>query len=84
MSIIAWIVLGLVAGFLGSKIVNRRGMGVVLDTVVGVLGALIGGFLFHNFGVRGLSGFSWWSLLVATVGSVVLLAAVGIVRRIVR
>ncbi len=83
MGIISWIVFGLIAGFIGSKIVNRRGMGVILDTIVGVVGALTGGYLFHLFGERGVTGFNLWSLLVAVVGSVVLLSAVHLVRRIV-
>src|SRR5208282_4682475 len=56
MSFIAWIVLGLVAGFIGSKLVNRRGEGILLDVLLGVVGALIGGWLFHLFGAAGVSG----------------------------
>ena len=50
MSFLAWIVLGLVAGFIGSKIVNRRGEGMLLDILLGVVGAFAGGWLFHIFG----------------------------------
>jgi len=73
MSIIAWLVLGLVAGFLGSKIVNQRGEGILIDIVVGIVGSFVGGILFNFFGARGITGFNLWSLLVATAGSVVLL-----------
>lgn len=73
MSILAWIVLGLIAGFLGSKIVNKTGEGVVLDVVLGVIGALVGGFLFNQFGAGGVSGLNLYSLLVATLGAVVVL-----------
>ena len=73
MSIIAWIVLGLIAGFIGSKIVNKTGEGVVLDIVLGVIGAVVGGFLFQNFGMAGVSGVNIYSILVAVVGAVVVL-----------
>jgi uncharacterized membrane protein YeaQ/YmgE (transglycosylase-associated protein family) len=73
MSFLAWIVLGLFAGFIGSKIVNRRGEGIVLDVLLGVVGAVIGGWLFHSFGAAGVSGLNLYSLFVAVLGSVVLL-----------
>jgi uncharacterized membrane protein YeaQ/YmgE (transglycosylase-associated protein family) len=75
MSIIAWVVLGLVAGFLGSKIVNKRGEGAVLDIILGIVGAVVGGFLFHLIGATGVTAFNLWSLLVAVIGSVVVLSA---------
>jgi uncharacterized membrane protein YeaQ/YmgE (transglycosylase-associated protein family) len=81
MSILAWIVLGLLAGFIGSKIVNRRGEGILLDIVLGIAGALIGGFLFHLFGATGVTGLNLWSLMVAVLGSVVLLVAYHAVTR---
>jgi uncharacterized membrane protein YeaQ/YmgE (transglycosylase-associated protein family) len=73
MSILAWIVLGLIAGFIGSKIVNRTGEGIILDIVLGIVGAVVGGFLFHLFGAQGVTGLNLWSLLVAVVGAVVFL-----------
>ncbi len=73
MSILAWIILGLIAGFIGSKIVNKTGKGVVLDIVLGVVGALVGGFLFNTFGAAGVTGLNLYSLLVAVVGAVVVL-----------
>jgi len=73
MSFLAWIVLGLLAGFIGSKIVNRRGEGIVLDVLLGVVGAVIGGWLFHSFGAAGVNGLNLYSLFVAVLGSVVLL-----------
>jgi uncharacterized membrane protein YeaQ/YmgE (transglycosylase-associated protein family) len=72
-SILAWIVLGLVAGFIASKLVNRSGGSLVLDLVLGIVGALVGGFLFNQFGSAGVTGFNLYSLLVATVGAVVVL-----------
>jgi uncharacterized membrane protein YeaQ/YmgE (transglycosylase-associated protein family) len=73
MSILAWMVLGLIAGFVASKIVNKTGEGVVLDIGLGVVGALAGGWLFNRFGQPGVTGLDPWSLLVAVVGAVLLL-----------
>jgi uncharacterized membrane protein YeaQ/YmgE (transglycosylase-associated protein family) len=73
MSMLAWIVLGLVAGFIGSKLVNKSGEGVILDIVLGIVGALAGGFVFNALGAPGVSGLNLYSLFVAVVGSVLLL-----------
>lgn len=73
MSILAWVVLGLIAGFIASKIVNKRGEGLLLDIILGIIGALVGGWLFHVFGAAGVSGLNLYSLLVAVVGAVVVL-----------
>ena len=73
MSIFAWIVLGLIAGWIGSKIVNKTGEGFFLDIMLGVVGALVGGFLFSLFGAEGVSGLNLYSLFVAIVGSIVVL-----------
>jgi len=73
MSILAWMVLGLIAGFVASKIVNKTGEGVVLDIALGVVGALAGGWLFNQFGQPGVTGLDAWSLLVAVIGAVALL-----------
>jgi uncharacterized membrane protein YeaQ/YmgE (transglycosylase-associated protein family) len=73
MGILAWIVLGLIAGFIGSKIVNHTGSGILMDIVLGVVGALVGGFLFSMFGAVGVTGFNIYSMLVAVVGAVVVL-----------
>jgi uncharacterized membrane protein YeaQ/YmgE (transglycosylase-associated protein family) len=73
MSLLAWMVLGLLAGFIGSKIVNQRGEGLILDIVLGIVGATAGGFVFNALGASGVSGLNLYSLLVAVVGSVLLL-----------
>jgi len=73
MSILAWIILGLIAGFVASKIVNRRGEGVIVDVLLGIGGAVVGGWLFHTFGARGVTGLNLNSFLVATIGAVVVL-----------
>ena len=73
MSIISWIILGLIAGFIGAKIVNREGQGFWLNIALGIIGALVGGFLFNFFGATGITGLNIWSIIVAIVGSVVVL-----------
>jgi uncharacterized membrane protein YeaQ/YmgE (transglycosylase-associated protein family) len=81
MSLLAWVVLGLLAGFIGSKIVNKRGEGMMLDIVLGVVGAIAGGFVFNALGAPGVSGLNLYSLLVAVVGSVLLLVLYHAVAR---
>jgi len=81
MSFLAWIVLGLLAGFIGSKIVNKRGEGMVLDILLGIVGAIVGGWLFNRFGEAGVSGLNLYSLLVAVIGAVVVLLVYHAIRR---
>jgi len=81
MSILAWLVLGLIAGFIASKIVNRTGRGIVLDVLLGVVGALIGGSLFNALGGVGVTGFNLWSLFVAVIGAVLVLVIYHAVTR---
>jgi len=85
MGLLAWIVVGLIAGWLASQVVASR-FGLIGDTLVGMVGALIGGFLFDKFGSTGTTGFSIWSVFVAFVGAVVLLLVIRAVdgRRTVR
>ena len=73
MSIIGWIILGLIAGFIASKIVNKQGEGFFLDIVLGIVGALVGGFIFSAFGASGVTGFNVYSLVVAVIGAIVVL-----------
>jgi len=73
MSTISWIILGLIAGFIGSKIVDRQGQGFWLDIALAIIGAIVGGFLFEFFGGTGITGLNIWSMIVAIVGSVVVL-----------
>lgn len=73
MSIIAWLILGLIAGFIGSKIVNQSGQGVMLDIVLGIVGAVVGGFLFSLIGAAPVTGLNIYSLIVAVIGSIVVL-----------
>jgi uncharacterized membrane protein YeaQ/YmgE (transglycosylase-associated protein family) len=73
MSILAWLILGLIAGFMGSKLVNKSGSGLFLDIILGIVGALVGGFIFSFFGGSGVNGLNLYSLFVAVVGSVLVL-----------
>jgi uncharacterized membrane protein YeaQ/YmgE (transglycosylase-associated protein family) len=74
MGIISWLILGLIAGFIASKIVNKSGLGLWLDIALGIVGAIVGGFLVSAvLGVEGITGFNIWSLIVAIAGSVVVL-----------
>ena len=73
MSILGWIVLGLISGFSASKIVNKTGEGFLLDIVLGIVGAVVGGFVFAQFGAAGVTGFNLYSMFVAVVGAVVVL-----------
>jgi len=81
MSVITWIVIGLIAGFIGSKIVNREGSGIILDIVIGVIGALVGGWLFELVGHAGVTGFNLYSMFVAIIGAVVVLVVYHFIRR---
>jgi len=81
MSIIAWILLGLIAGFLASKLVNNTGEGVVLDIVLGIVGAFVGGVLFNLIGDYGVTGFNLWSVFVSVIGAVLVLAVYHAISR---
>jgi uncharacterized membrane protein YeaQ/YmgE (transglycosylase-associated protein family) len=73
MSIIGWIILGLISGFIASKIVNKSGEGVILDIVLGIVGALVGGFIFTRLGAHGITGFNLYSMVVAIIGAIIVL-----------
>ena len=81
MSIISWIVLGLIAGFIGSKLVNKAGEGFFLDIALGVVGAVVGGWLFSVAGMSGVTGLNIYSLIVAVIGAVVFLVVYHAIRR---
>jgi len=73
MSLIAFVILGLIAGFIASKLVNKTGEGFVLDIVLGIVGSVVGGYVFRWFGSTGVTGLNLWSLLVSVTGAVVVL-----------
>jgi uncharacterized membrane protein YeaQ/YmgE (transglycosylase-associated protein family) len=81
MGVITWIILGLLAGFIASKIVNHHGSGILLDVVLGIVGALVGGWVFSLLGAHGVTGFNLYSLMVAVAGSIVILLLAHAVRR---
>jgi uncharacterized membrane protein YeaQ/YmgE (transglycosylase-associated protein family) len=71
MSIIAWIILGLVLGFIASQIVQHRGASLLLDLLLGIIGAIVGGWLFSVYGAHDTTNFNPFSLLVSALGAVV-------------
>lgn len=73
MSIIAWLILGLIAGFVASKLVNKSGEGLIVDILLGIVGAVVGGYIFNFFGSAGVTGLNIYSMIVAVVGAVVVL-----------
>ena len=73
MSIIAWIILGLIAGYIGSRIVDKEGKGLWLNMALGIVGAIIGGVIFSAFGAGGVTGVNLYSIIVAVIGSIVAL-----------
>lgn len=81
MSFFAWILLGLLAGFIASHLVNHRGEGMVLDILLGIVGAMIGGWVFHLFGASGVTSLSLYSLAVAVVGAMLFLVVYHAIRR---
>ena len=81
MTIIGWLVLGLIAGFIASKIVNKTGEGFILDIILGIVGAFVGGFLFAQFGAAGVTGFNLYSMFVAVIGAVIVLLLYHLVFR---
>jgi uncharacterized membrane protein YeaQ/YmgE (transglycosylase-associated protein family) len=81
-SFVAWIVLGLLVGLIGTRIVNKTGHGRVRDLLLSIFGAIVGGFLANLLGESHTAGLDLYSLLVATVGAVVFLIAYhGVFRR---
>jgi uncharacterized membrane protein YeaQ/YmgE (transglycosylase-associated protein family) len=73
MSFLAWIILGLIAGFVGSKIVNKTGEGIFLDIILGIVGAIVGGWVFSLVGGHGVTGLNIYSMFVAVIGAIIVL-----------
>jgi uncharacterized membrane protein YeaQ/YmgE (transglycosylase-associated protein family) len=73
MTLVGWIVFGLITGFVASRVVNQQGQGCVLNVVLGIIGAFIGGFIFTRIGGQGITGFNVYSMFVAIVGAIVVL-----------
>lgn len=82
MGIIGWIILGGIAGWIASMLTGRdASMGIGANIVVGIVGALLGGFIFNMIGGEDVTGFNLWSLFVAVIGSVLLLGLISLFRR---
>jgi uncharacterized membrane protein YeaQ/YmgE (transglycosylase-associated protein family) len=73
MGFLSWIILGLIAGFIGSKIVNKSGEGIFLDIILGIIGGVVGGWLMSFFGLHGVTGVNIYSIVVAVIGAVAVL-----------
>ena len=73
LNVICWIILGLIAGFIASKLVNKTGSGVVMDTILGLVGAVVGGFIVRQFGYHGATGLNIPSLIVSVLGAVIVM-----------
>jgi len=73
MGIISWLVVGLIGGFIGSKIVNKSGEGLVRDIILGIVGGVVGGELFQALGYSGVTGIDLWSILIAAIGAILVL-----------
>lgn len=80
MSIVTWIILGLISGFIASMIVNRRGEGMLIDIVLGIVGAVVGGWIFNAMGRSDVTGLNTYSILVSVVGAVVVLLVYHAIR----
>jgi uncharacterized membrane protein YeaQ/YmgE (transglycosylase-associated protein family) len=78
--ILSWIVIGLIAGYLASRVVNKTGEGVLRDIILGIVGAFIGGMIVRGFGGTGVTGFNIWSIFVAFIGAVLLLVVYHAIR----
>jgi uncharacterized membrane protein YeaQ/YmgE (transglycosylase-associated protein family) len=81
MPFLSWVLLGLLAGFIGSKIVNKRGEGFLLDIVLGVVGAIVAGWVFSLLGAGGVTGLNLYSLLVAVAGAILFLVLYHAIQR---
>ncbi len=81
MGIILWIIFGAIVGWVGSIIMGTDGQqGIILNVVVGVIGAVVGGYIMSFFGEGGVTGFNFYSFMVAIIGAMALLAIVKLVR----
>ena len=75
MTLVGWIVFGLITGFVASRIVNQQGQGCILNVALGILGAFIGGLIFTSIGGQGITGFNVYSMFVAIIGAIAVLIA---------
>ena len=81
MGLISWIILGLIAGYIAHRIMGRRGQGCFMNTVLGVLGAVVGGEIMTLLGQHEVTGLNIYSMAVAVDGAIVVLVVVQLARR---
>ena len=81
MGFFAWLIMGLIAGFIASKLVNKQGEGMFMDIILGIVGAVVAGFIANALGFTGITGFDLYSVLVSVVGAVIVLVAYHAVTR---
>jgi len=82
MGILAWIILGLISGFIASKIVNKTGEGILLDIILGIVGAVVGGWLAGLLGHPGVNGLNLYSIVLAIIGAIIVLVVYHAIRRV--
>jgi len=81
MGIISWIIFGGLAGWIGSMLMGTdASQGILLNIVIGIIGAIVGGLVFSFFGASGVTGFNFYSFGVAVIGSVIAIWAVQMMR----
>ncbi len=73
MTILGWIILGSNSGFIASKVVNKQGEGCFINIALGLVGAMVGGFIFTTIGGSSVNGFNLYSMFVAVIGAIVVL-----------
>lgn len=73
MTVIGWILFGLMTGFIASHVVNKRGEGCILNIALGIVGACVGGLIFNSIGGHGVTGFNLYSMFVGVIGAIVVL-----------
>lgn len=81
MGILAWLIVGGLAGWIASMFTgNNEKMGLLANIVVGIIGAFIAGFILNFFGINGVTGFNLWSILMAFLGACVLLYIIKLIK----
>ena len=78
--VLAWILVGLIGGYLASRVVNKSGRGLLRDIFLGIIGGIVGGIMFRAVGHHGVTGFNLWSIFVAFIGGVGVLVLYHAVR----
>ncbi|MBX4189906.1 GlsB/YeaQ/YmgE family stress response membrane protein [Candidatus Parcubacteria bacterium] len=80
MGILTWIIFGIIAGWIASALMGSRG-GIIMDMILGIIGAFVGGLVMTAFGSSGITGFNLYSIAVAVIGGIILIAISRLFRR---